>query len=397
MKTVNRSFFTVLEARMREKDPLIQVLIGPRQVGKSTAIKNLLAGRGVYYSADDPSPQSNEILAKLWKQCLEIDDPAACILAIDEVQKVSGWRETIKHLWDTSSKRPKLILSGSSAVLVEKGLTETLAGRFELIRAEHWNFNEAEEIFGVTWQKFVEFGCYPGSMRFMEEIDRWGSYIRDSIVESALGRDLLLLHPVEQPSLLRQLFAVAVNLPAQVVSLQKLQGQLQGKGSLPTIQTYLRLFEMAFLVTGIEKYSTAALRLRKSSPKLVVHDNALVRSFERPIQGMLSGERLGRYFENAVAARFLEAQWDTFYWNQGAQEVDLIVLGPSGEKLAIEVKLGSVARGELSGLFKFCREHPDFRPCLVSGVDQVDLDGVTTLKRDSVLGLTAGGRVVELN
>jgi predicted AAA+ superfamily ATPase len=397
MNHKNRQFFDILEARLCEKEPLIQVLIGPRQVGKSTAIRNLLAGRGVYHSADSPTPQSHEILQEVWKKSLEFANEEERILAVDEIQKITGWRETIKHLWDTSPLRPKVILSGSSAVLVEKGITETLAGRFELIRAEHWNLQEATDIFGTTWMAFLEFGCYPGSVGFLNDVERWGAYIRDSIVESALGRDLLMLHPVEQPALLRQLFSVAVNLPAQIVSLQKLQGQLQGMGSLPTLQNYLRLFEMAFLVTGLEKYSTTALRLKRSSPKLIVHDNALIRAFERPILASPDAARMGRYFENAVAARFLESGWDTYYWNQGDHEVDLVTLGPQGEKLAIEVKLGPVNRSELRSLFKFCKIHPEFKACLISGVDQSDIEGIVTLDRNSVLCLSRGAKLVEIH
>lgn len=383
-----RQFTRTLEHRLNESDLRIQVLIGPRQVGKSTALQQLMGPGDQYLSADSPSPLPHTVLTEMWEKSVVKSDGKTSLLIIDEAQKVPGWDQVIKNLWDTHQKRPRLILSGSSALLVEKGLTESLSGRFELVRAEHWNFSEAHEIFGQSWQSFVEFGCYPGSQMYLKDLDRWGHYIRDSIVEPALGRDLLMLHPVEQPALLRRLFAVAASLPAQIVSLQKLQGQLQGKGSLPTIQTYLSLLEKAFLVTGLEKYSTTALRLRKSSPKLIVHDNALVRAFERPILAETTGTRMGRYFENTIGARFIESGWDVFYWNERNDEVDLVVHGPNNEKYAIEVKLGQVQRGELKGLDVFCKLHPEFTPCLVSGTNQDDLLGIKTLNRDKVLGLS---------
>lgn len=226
---------------------------------------------------------------------------------------------------------------------------------------------EAEEIFQLTLQEFVEFGCYPGSIPLLKkDRNRWAQYVRDSIVEPALGRDLLQLHPVEQPALLRQVFAVALALPAQVISLQKMQGQLQGKGSLPTIQHYLQLLSDAFLVSGIEKYSPALIRTKKSSPKLIVHDNALLRAFERPVEQSISTEMLGRYFENCIGARFIEAGWNTYYWKHRDLEVDFVVIGPNNEKWAIEVKTSSTNEKELKSLRVFCETYPEFQPTLVS-------------------------------
>lgn len=308
------------------------------------------------------------------------------LLAIDEVQKITGWSEVVKKLWDTFQPKIRLLVTGSAALLVEKGLKETLAGRFELIRAEHWNYQEAREIFGLTLEQFIEFGCYPGSVSLLSDLDRWGNYIRDAIVEPAIGRDLLQMHPVEQPALLRQVFGVAISLPVQVISLQKLQGQLQGKGALPTLQTYLSLLGNAFLVTSLQKYSPFAFRSKKSSPKLVVHDNALIRAFEKPIRNPISPEKKGRYFENIVGARFLEAGWDTFYWRDRDLEVDFIVMGAEGQKWAVEVKTSDVHSEDLKGLRAFCNTNPEFEPCLISLVGQ-QIKGISSLDPLKILSL----------
>ena len=173
----------------------------------------------------------------------------------------------IKKLWDGTENRPKLILSGSAALSIEKSLKETLAGRYELIRANHWNFLEAQKTFNMTLKDFIEFGCYPGAQRFRKDLDRWGDYIKDSIVEPAIGRDIMQLHPVENPALFRQVFLLATQLPAQIVSLNKLQAQLQDRGALATIQHYLNLLNAGFLVTGLQKFSESGFRVKASPPK----------------------------------------------------------------------------------------------------------------------------------
>ncbi len=378
----NRLLVQIIQARLAEKQPHLQVVVGPRQVGKTTALQAALGTRGVYHSADYPTPLPAEVIAEWWT---EAEHSPERILAIDEVQKITNWAPALKAAWDRGADI-KVVVAGSSALLVEKGLTETLAGRFELIRAEHWNYQEAQSVFGQSVAEFIEFGCYPGAVPLLADISRWGAYVRDAIVEPALGRDLLQLHPVASPALLRQVFGAAVALPAQVLSLPKLQGNLQERGSLPTLQHYLRLLAHAFLVTGVEKYSASLFRSRKSSPKLIMHDNALLRAFERPITAPLKAERLGRYFENAIGARFLEAGWETFYWRHRHHEVDFVVIGPLNQRYAVEVKTAPTDLKGLSGVFEFCKIHPDFEPRLVSLHDQ-KIPGVETLAVADVLGL----------
>ena len=387
MTSQNRKLIQLLKHRLAEKAPLIQVVLGPRQVGKTTALLGALQRKAELQNADYPTPLPSSVIEEWWHKALA--SPAK-ILAIDEVQKILGWTEVLKKLWDGSAdSRPlKVIVTGSSALLVEKGLKETLAGRYELIRAEHWNYQEAKDVFKLSLRTFIEFGCYPGSIPLLrQDIARWGQYFRDSIVDPALGRDLLQLHPVEHPALLRQLFGISVSLPAQVVSLQKLQGQLQGKGTLPTLQHYLKLLGDAFLISGIDKYSPSGLRAKKSSPKLIVHDNALLRAFTRPIGEKISSEMQGRYFENCIGARFIEAGWDTYYWKDRDLEVDFVVIGPQNEKWAVEVKSAPASETELRGLKKFISLFPEFKPFLISLTGQ-KFPGVENLSAETVLSLS---------
>lgn len=381
----NRVLVSAISARLAEKSPLIQVIIGPRQVGKTTLLKAAIGSGAVYESADNPTPTQSDVVNEWWNRALQSESK---IIAIDEVQKIPAWTEVLKKLWDGKTKPLKVVVTGSSALLLEKGLKETLAGRFELIRAEHWNYQEANRVFDLSLGEFIEFGCYPGAIPFLKsDINRWGQYVRDSIIEPAIGRDLLQLYPVAQPSLLRQILGAAISLPAQVVSLNKMQDQLQGKGTLPTIQHYLKLLSDAFLISGVEKYSKSVFRTKRSSPKLIIHDNGIIRSFEKPIDKKISSEKLGRYFENCIGARFIEAGWDAYYWKDRDLEVDFVVIGPEGEKWAVEVKTSKTTEKELKGLFKFCELNKDFEPVLISLIGQT-IAGVKNLSAEDALSFT---------
>lgn len=382
-KEQNRGLVAALKLRIGEKAPLIQVVIGPRQVGKTTALKAALNGRGVYHSADYPTPLGSDVLIKWWGKA---EQDESRLLAVDEIQKITDWSETVKYLWD-KSKNMKLIITGSSSLLVEKGLKETLAGRFELIRVEHWNYSEAASVFNLSLHQFIEFGCYPGSIQLIKDRSRWGDFVRDAIVEPAIGRDLLQLYPIKNPALIRQIFGTAVSLPAQLISTQKLQGVLQEKGTVPTISHYLSLLAEAFLVTGLQKYNHSQIQARKSIPKLIIHDNALCRAFERPVVEDIDAEKFGRYFENAVGARFIEAGWDTYYWKHRDYEVDFVVIGPKNQKWAVEVKVGKTSLAELGGLFEFCKRHHEFEPKLISLLDQ-SIEGVGSLDPREILSLS---------
>ena len=281
-----------------------------------------------------------------------------------------------------------MVVSGSAALLVERGLVESLAGRFELIRAEHWGLDEVVAAFELPLENYVEFGGYPGAMRFLPDVERWAAYVRDSIVEPVLGRDLLQLHPVENPALLRQVFGMAAALPAQTISLRKMQGELQGqRGSVTTLSSYLRLLGEAFLVSAVRRFNPHEHLVRASIPKLVVHDNGLLRAFERRVTAAVPAERLGRYFENVVGARFIEAGWETYYWKYRDLEVDYVVRGPAGENWAVEVKSGAATEGELRGLRAFCGQYREFEPRLVRLRESRPVPGVRELPVAEVLSL----------
>jgi len=377
-----RKLYSIIKSRINEDQPLIQIILGPRQVGKTTALKQVIGSKSLYFSADGPIPPTAAEIKTLWGKAHNSSNK---ILAIDEVQKIPNWNEIIKQLWD-NDKSIKLLLTGSSSLLMERGLSESLAGRYELIQAEHWSLHEAKSIFGMSIREYISFGCYPGSIRFLKDKTRWAEYIKSSIIEPVISRDLLQISPVKSPMLLRQLFFVACSYPAQIISLRKLVGELNEKGSIPTLKSYMKLLSDAFLISSIEKYSTRKIKTKVSMPKIIIHDNALIRSLEKPASEELTAKKFGRYFENCIASRFIEAGYETYYWKDRDLEVDLVVIGPENQKWAIEIKSSTIDRTSLKGVLHFCKKFPEFEPKLISFENQ-KLQGVETLPVEEILSL----------
>lgn len=379
-----RRVFDRLTSRLGERPSRLQVVSGPRQVGKTTVVRQALEATDApshYASADDPALRDAAWLEAQWEEGRRLarDHPTGAILAIDEIQKVSNWTETVKRLWDEDrlTDRPlRVVLLGSAALLVQQGLSESLTGRFELIRAPHWSFAEMRDAFGFSLDQFVYFGGYPGAASLVDDEQRWAAYVLDSIVETTISRDLLLLTRVDKPALLRSLFRLACDYSSQIVSYQKLTGQLQDAGNTTTIAHYLDLLADAGLAVGLEKYASGKVRQRRSTPKLLALNTALVsatsgRTFK---ESQDDREQWGRLVETAVGAHLYatrDPRAELLYWRDRGKEVDFVVQrGP--QLTAIEVKSG--ARGNaLPGMAAFETAHGTVQKLLVGG-DGTSLD-----------------------
>jgi predicted AAA+ superfamily ATPase len=359
-------FAAFVERRLSEPFPLIQVLLGPRQVGKTTVAKEVFdkfQGSKLFVTADGPSPPDFDWLRTHWLRVRAMPGPV--LFVVDEAQKIAGWSEVVKEEFDRDrgNRDIRVLLLGSSSLTLQRGLSESLAGRFELIRAYHWNLREMERSFGWDLDAYLGFGGYPGAARFFSEPLRWQDYLRDSVIEPVLGRDILLARSVSKPGLFRQAFEVVLNYPAQQVSYQKIVGQLQGQGTGETIKHYLRLFEEAFLLKSIYSYSIRPLTTRTSSPKVIPLAPALVHAFVPPERIKLDPEWRGRLFEAAVGASILRQERELFTWRERDFEVDYVVPRASGP-IAIEVKSGR--RRGASGITKFMRAFPRARSLILS-------------------------------
>ncbi|MCK6527266.1 DUF4143 domain-containing protein [Myxococcota bacterium] len=322
-------------------------------------------------SADEPTLRDRVWLAQQWDaaRMLARGAPRGALLVLDEVQKVTGWSETVKALWDadTAAGRDlRVVLLGSAPLLVQRGLTESLAGRFEIIRVPHWSWPEMRDAFGWDLDRYVYFGGYPGAAPLVDDEPRWARYVRDALIETTVSRDVLLLTRVDKPALLRRLLDLACAYSGQVLSYTKMLGQLQDAGNTTTLAHYLDLLGGAGMATGLEKFAGEAHRRRGSSPKLQVYNNALVTALAQRSFASARGdpEVWGRLVESAVGAHLLNTTPGTgaevLYWRERNREVDFVVR--RGDRLAaIEVKAGR-RRDALPGMAAFdAAFHPGAR------------------------------------
>lgn len=396
MKNYTRKqLFDELWKALHGQPNLLQVVTGPRQIGKTTLALQIVEqwkGPKIYQSADQPDTPSSEWISTQWNKMREISKASNsdALLVLDEVQKIPHWSETVKKLFDEDKRLKRnlrVVLLGSSALLVQRGLTESLAGRFELHRHSHWSFSECKECFSLGLEEYFYFGGYPGTMPLRKNQTRWARYIRDSLIETVLSKDILLMMPVTKPALLRQVFGLAVTHPACVLSYQKMIGQLQDAGNTTTIASYIKLLTNAFLVIALERYSGSKVKQRGSIPKLIALDNALISAMagQRYAQTKKNTSLWGRMVENAVGAKLypllLEKGGRLFYWRERQNEMDFVVeLG--SRLIAIEVK-SSIPKPIEANFIKFKQRYKKAEFVLISASDKMTMRGVKciTLKQ----------------
>ncbi len=367
-----RPYYSRIEQRLGMERKFIQVLMGPRQVGKTTLVRQFLDK----YSFPWHYASADEATQPLWLQQqwetirLKYNSAGAkeALLIIDEIQKVPDWSNLVKIQWDKDSfdKLPlKVILLGSSQLMLQKGLSESLAGRFEVTMLPHWSYREMKNAFGFTLEDYIWFGGYPGPADLISDETRWKEYIRHSLVETTIMRDILLLTRIDKPVLLRNLFDLACSWSGQILSYNKILGQLKDAGNTTTLAHYLKLLEGAGMIKGLEKYSQSTIRQRASSPKFQVFNTALMSAIS-PNQRQEIAEQpeiYGRWVESAIGSHLLNQsiteQINLYYWREGNHEVDF-VLQKGSKVIGIEVKSGR--NKSASGIPEFAKR---FNPAKV--------------------------------
>ena len=374
--------FEEMLARLVEPRRFIQVIAGPRQVGKTTLARQVLEAAELpshYASADEAVGFDIAWIRAQWeigRRLVRERSGEAAVLVLDEVQKVPRWSDTVKGLWDEDSASGlplHVVALGSSPLLVRRGLTESLAGRFEVVRVRHWSFTEMRDAFGLDLEQFLFFGGYPGAAGLVGDEARWRSYVLDSLVETTISRDLLLTSPIGKPALLRRLFGLACEYSGQILSYTKMLGQLHDAGNTTTLAHYLDLLDGAGMICGLQKFSGSAVRRRASSPKLIAHNTGLVSAVRGlPFASVRSNPQLwGRLVETAIGAHLLNHGLTPAYWRERNREVDFVLETPQGVT-AIEVTSGR-RKEALPGLDAFLLRVPEARPLLV-GAQGVPLE-----------------------
>lgn len=367
-----RPYLKLVRSRIEEPRKFIQVILGPRQVGKTTMVNQLLPKLSlsyIYESADAIKSTNSTWLMQIWETArikMKTSGAPEYLLVIDEIQKIENWSEVVKQQWDKDTRdnvNIKVVLLGSSRLLIQKGLTESLAGRFETIHLGHWSYSEMEDAFGWSVEQHIYFGGYPGSASLINDEERWKIYIQDSLIETSISKDILMLTRVDKPALLKRLFELGCFYSGQILSFTKIIGQLQDAGNTTTLANYLKLLSDCGLLGGIEKYAGNVIRQRSSSPKFQVFNNALLTSQDdETYQDAIANPKLwGRMVESSVGAHLLNhsvsERYSLYYWREGNNEVDFIL--EKGDKLiGLEVKSGISA--DNSGMRIFNEKfHPD--------------------------------------
>lgn len=376
-----RPIGSTLMSRLREPRRFLQVLAGPRQVGKTTLVRQAMEALNMpahYASADEPGRRDRAWIEQQWEVARlplrETRISGGALLVLDEIQKIPHWSDVVKRLWEEDTRKRvalKVVLLGSSPWLMQRGLTESLAGRFESIPVTHWSYAEMHEAFGWRLEQFLFFGGYPGAAELIGDDARWARYILDSLIETTLARDILLIARVDKPALLRRLFQLGCDYSGQILSYQKMLGQLQDTGNTTTLAHYLELLAGAGMLTGIPKFAGQRVRQRGSSPKFQVLNNALMAaqtgvSFR---EAQKDRNLWGRLMESAIGAHLLNSaigsRVEVFYWRERSMEVDFVLrLGKS--VVAIEVKSGRSREG-LPGVEAFAKAFRPKRSLLVGG------------------------------
>lgn len=368
---IQRSYFQTIKNRLNEPRSFIQVLYGPRQVGKTTLIKQVLdeiSAPFLFATADDIIGADGVWLRTTWNEArlkIKTAKYTDFVLVIDEIQKIENWSEIVKKEWDSDTFNDipiKLVILGSSSLLIQKGLTESLAGRFEAIAITHWSFTEMNEAFDFDIDDYIWFGGYPGSAKLIKDEERWKQYIRTSLIETSISHDILMLSQIEKPTLLRRLFNIGCSYSAQILSLTKVQGELMEKGNITTLSNYLSLLKSAGLLCGLEKFSGDIIRTRSSKPKFQVFNNALISAQSELTKDMAKNDHKlwGRLVESAIGMHLLNKTYtenfNLYYWNENSNEVDFVI--EKGDKIiGIEVKSGKDSTNNGMAIFE-SKFHP---------------------------------------
>ncbi len=357
--------YQLIKNRLEEQRRFIQVVMGARQIGKSTVVKQVLKDLDApyqFFSADNVPATNSNWISDCWDAVRSLKKSngwGSVILVIDEIQKIANWSEAVKKEWDNDTFHDcdiKVLLLGSSRVLLEKGLSESLAGRFEEIRMSHWSYPEMKECFGFSLEQYLFYGGYPGAASLIDDDDRFQQYIQSSIIEATINKDILMDTPISKPALLRQTFELGAAYSGQLLSLNKMLGALQDAGNTATLAGYIHLLEESGLLCGLQKFSIDTARRKASIPKLQVYNNALKRvynpfTFEQTIRDR---KIWGHIFESGIGAYLVSQafihRFEVFYWRERNDEVDFI-LCKKGSVVAIEVK--SNAEKKTDGLAKF--------------------------------------------
>jgi len=373
--------YFITRERLRERvltddGTRIQMLTGPRQVGKTTLLLELVrdfGARAIYRAADVEEVATPGWWSIQWEHALRLARTGKTLLIVDEIHSMPHWARVVKVAYDEVCREQlplQIVISGSAALPLTTGARNELAGRFELLTLRHWTAWDISQAFHLppdeAAEVYIRYGAFPGELTRRHDYARWREYILQAILDPALNRDLLLLDHIQKPALLRQINSIASAQPGEIISLQKLAAMLLEKGTLPTIAHYLAVLGEAYLLATLDKYSEREMRRRASPPKLVPLSNAFLTAYSdsEPPTAAQDPKRWGHWLENACLAAAVNTGYQVSYWREEPHEVDMVVMGHGG-RWAVEIKSGGFSLHDLHGLMAFVARYREFRPLII--------------------------------
>ncbi len=374
----SRKELEILSKRISEPKKFIQIISGPRQVGKTTLVEQFLKkiiNPQHYVSADAVPATSIQWIQQQWETArikLKSSGSEWGLLVIDEIQKINNWSEAVKKEWDSDNKNGialKVIVLGSSTLLIQKGLSESLTGRFEMIKLPHWSYTEMHNAFGFNPNEYVWFGAYPGAAALIEDEKRWKNYILDSIIETTISKDILSLTNVHKPALLKNLFELASRYSGQILSYSKILGQLSDSGNTTTLAHYQELLDKIWFVSGLNKFSLSGVSVRLSIPKWMVYNTAFLSVYsDLSFKSAQENPQVwGRHIESAIGSYILNEckinNWNLLYWREKNREVDFVA-EDKGRTVSMEIKSGKYKNNP--GINEFNKKYKPAKTLLIS-------------------------------
>ena len=364
----------------------IQIFVGPRQVGKTTAAEQILKQikdqniDGKIVTADGPNIDHTYLETWL-EMAMNKASKAPYLLIIDEIHKIKSWSEVVKVFWDQRNRKQvplNLLILGSSQIMLDAGVSESLAGRIEKHYFTHWNYLEINEAFNVSINDYIYWGGYPGTYHIIDDEIRWKKYVNLSLIDTILMNDIMILKNIAKPALMKNCFELACLYSGKELSFNKMLGQLQDVGNTTTLASYLYILERASLVCGLDKYSTSLIRQKKSSPKFQVFNNAFLSSLSLNSKNkvMDTPDVWGRWVESAVGAHLLNicqnSQYKLTYWRKDKMEIDFVLYDNKNIWL-IEVKSGKKKRYKTNNFKLFQKEFDCLTKSMVVGSGGMEL------------------------
>ena len=339
-------FYRHLEDSIRKYQQIFPIIaiLGPRQCGKSTLIKQLFSPEknSIYLDL-----QNLEDLNKLNDPRLFFNSNAQKIICLDEIQLIPELFSVLRSVVDENRQNGRFILLGSASRELVQQSSESLAGRIGYLSLTPFQINELPTIDQQTcWNR----GGFPDSV--LAENDEFSAIWRENFIKTYVERDLPQLG-FQIPALqLRRFLIMCAHNQGQILNLSKLGSSMNL--THPTIRKYIDIFEQTFIVRALPPFEINVKKRLVKSPKIYVRDSGLLHQLLgiKNMDALFSHPVFGSSWEGFVIEQILSAI-DVpayFYRTATGDEMDL-VLDIHGKIIAIECK-ASVAPQVTKGFYK---------------------------------------------